>query len=167
MVIARLETLANLAEGDKTAGGTLSRLDERAPRVMKKFWESPILGFGFSGEALPYSDGHVGNQNLLLHAGIMGFTIYVILWLTFFLKMYYREKNLSKKNKYKNIPMMMIASLLSLIMIHSSSSQWFGLGFGFIRGFIFFFILIYSNYIYWESASLEHASRSGQPVTHN
>jgi len=81
MVIARLETLASLAEGDKTAGGTLSRLDERSPRVMKKFWESPILGFGYSSEAIPFSDGHVGNQNLLLHAGILGYSIYVIILL--------------------------------------------------------------------------------------
>lgn len=151
MVIARLETLTNLAEGDVTAGGTLSRINERGPRVMKKFWESPILGFGFSSEAVPYSDGHVGNQNLLLHAGILGYSIYVIIWLLFFMKMYLREKGLSSENEYKHLPMMMIASFMSLILIHSSSSQWFGLGFGYIRGFIFFFILTYGNFIYWDS----------------
>ncbi len=155
MVIVRLETLVNFAEGDVTAGGTLSRIDERSPRVMKKFWESPILGFGFSSEAIPYSDGHVGNQNLLLHGGVLGFSIYVVLWLSFFVKMFYREKGLSNENEYKHLPMMMIASLLSLILIHSSSSQWFGFGFSYIRGFIFIFILTYSNFIYWESVKKE------------
>jgi len=155
MAFARIETILNLAEGDVTAGGTLSRIDERSPRVMKKFWESPIFGFGDSSEATPFSDPHVGNQNLLLHMGILGFLIYIMLWLTFTIKLFYREKSLSNGNEYKHLPMMMIAALMSIIVIHSSSSQWFGMGFGYIRGFIFFFILSYGNFIYWDSIKRE------------
>jgi len=151
MALSRFETLISLTEGDKTAGGTLSRLDVRGPRVMKKFWESPILGFGFSSESAAFSDGHVGNQNLLLHAGIIGYTIYVIIWLAFIMSMYIREKNLLNDNSYKHVPMLLIASLLSIFIIHSTTSAWFGLGFNYIRGFIFFFILTYGNFIYWES----------------
>ena len=55
--------------------------------------------------------------------------------------------------------MIMIASLMSLILIHSSSSQWFGLGYGYVRGFIFFFILTYANFIYWESTKREPKKR--------
>ena len=154
MAVDRFETLINLTEGDVTAGGTLSRIDERGPRVMKKFWESPIIGFGLGDESMVADDGHVGFQNMLLHSGIIGLILYIILWLSFSFKMFFRENSLSGKHNYKHIPIILITSLLGLIVIHAGS-QWFGLGFSYDRGFIFFLILTYGNFIYWESAKKE------------
>jgi len=76
----RLETVEALAEGDETAGGTLSRLTERGPRVLTRFWESPIVGFGYSKVSSQYFDPHVGNHSLLLLGGILGL---VIMWFSF------------------------------------------------------------------------------------
>ena len=147
----RFETLSALIGGDKTAGGSLSRLDERGPRVMKKFWESPVLGWGGSKTGVEFSDGHVGNQNLLMRYGIVGFSLMILFWLAFIIKLLFINKTLTNKNPYKNLPLLFISFMLSMILIHSTSSQWFAFGFGFTRGYVLFFVLSFANFVYWEA----------------
>jgi hypothetical protein len=81
----RLSTLENFAEGDITAGGTVSRFDVRGPRVMEGFRESTIItGAGFSKIFYKYQDGHVGYQNMLLNTGIIGMLLFALLFLKAF-----------------------------------------------------------------------------------
>lgn len=160
MALSRYETLESLFQGDKTAGGTLSRLDERGPRVMKKFWESPILGWGNSSTGLKYSDGHVGNHNLLMRTGIVGFSLMVIFWLSYLFKTAFRNADLSENNPFKNTPLLLCASFIALIIVHSSSSQWFSFGFGFRRGYVVFILLALGNHVYWESIKEEYLLKS-------
>jgi hypothetical protein len=82
----RLKTLEAIAGGDYTAEGTTSRLTERGPRVLSKFSESPIFGFGYSKVSAKYFDGHVGNHSLLLMGGIIGLAI---IWITIFSLVWY------------------------------------------------------------------------------
>jgi hypothetical protein len=84
----RLETIEAIAEGDETAKGTLSRLSERGPRVLSKYSESPIFGFGYSKVSTEYYDGHVGNHSMLIMGGIVGlvilwFSVLLIIWFFF------------------------------------------------------------------------------------
>lgn len=75
---SRVITVEKILEGDITAGGTASRFDIRAPRVMEGFLSSSILlGAGFSNLFYNYADGHVGYHNILLNAGFAGFAIFV------------------------------------------------------------------------------------------
>lgn len=75
----RLTTVKSLVQGDITAGGTMGRLDKRAPRVMKGFESSNFfLGAGFSDHFYDYTDGHVGYHNILLNTGIFGSIIFAI-----------------------------------------------------------------------------------------
>lgn len=159
MVLQRFESMIMLAEGDETAGGTLSRLDERGPRVMNKFAESPLLGFGFGSEAHEFNDGHVGNHNLLLQSGILGYFLWVVFWLSYIVKLLFRERELLPSNPYKNISFLLIASFLAIFIIHSSSSQWFGFRIGFIRGFIWFILLTFGNLFYWESRNANYKEK--------
>lgn len=152
---SRYETLTALVGGDKTAGGTLSRLDDRPKKVMKKFWESPILGWGYGPEKEGYSDGHVGNQNLLLSAGILGYSLMAFLWIAFMFKLFLRDSQLNSNNPYKKVPLLLISFMLSMILIHSTSSQWFGYGFGINRGFTLFFVIAFANHVYWHSVKYE------------
>jgi len=69
----RFDTTELLLQGDKTAGGTLTRLTNRGPKVMKEVRKSPLFGFGFSDYYYKYADVHVGNQTLLLNGGIIGY----------------------------------------------------------------------------------------------
>ena len=76
---SRVSTVEKIAEGDITAGGTISRYDIRAPRVMEGFFKSSmILGAGFSNTFFRYADGHVGYHNILLNTGILGATLFLI-----------------------------------------------------------------------------------------
>ncbi len=75
---SRVATVEKVIEGDVTGGGTISRYDVRAPKVMEGFFSSSIiLGAGFSDHFFRYADGHVGYHNILLNAGIVGFLIFL------------------------------------------------------------------------------------------
>ncbi len=122
----RMETMELLLKGDATAGGTLSRLTERGPRVMEGFNKSTILfGAGFSDLNSKYEDSHVGFQNILLNSGIIGF----ILLLSFAFTLFFKPYNIAKKTAghsdlksiLKNLPL-----LIPAIMIINSGTQFWG-----------------------------------------
>lgn len=124
--IERLTTLEKLAGGDMSAGGTLLRIKERGPRVMKQWRESPITGWGFSNHYYRYRDGHVANQNILLHSGIIGG---MLLWGFFFfagLETSRLSHSLTKENPYKKGLLMIPLFFFSWFVLHSSSRQFFG-----------------------------------------
>jgi hypothetical protein len=127
----RLATLEEITEGDVTAGGTLSRLDVRGPRVIEKFKESPVFGWGFSNTYHTFQDSHVGQLNLLLSIGILGYIFVNGLFIHFCLKIY----NLSKKVQIRTIegkaPLIYLLGLLTVFIVHSSSTQFWGYIMGF------------------------------------
>jgi hypothetical protein len=124
-VVARLNTLVYIFDGDVTAGGTLFRLDLRAPVVMEKFYLNPLFGNGFSEIGFEYFDQHVGNQNILMTSGIVGF-ILIILFFIFFLGAMIRRINTSRSEYYRKEALFLIIFLMGLVLIHSSSTQLFG-----------------------------------------
>lgn len=112
----RFATLeAVVYEGDMTAGGTVGRWDQRGPRVLTRFSESPIFGFGYSRVMQEYWDGHVGNHVLLLEGGIVGM---IVVYLTVMLLIYYFIKQ-----EYKGVKGAGVfgLSLISIMVIHSTS----------------------------------------------
>lgn len=143
LALDRFSTVQLLLEGDVTAGGTLSRIDDRSPSVLKKFNEKPVFGWGFSEEYYKYADGHVGNQNLLLNAGIIGYFIFLVFWLSF---LKYCLKNY---NIYTRAELIFGATLLGIFFIHSSSRFMFSYAMGTETSFglsIFFYITnVYIN----------------------
>jgi len=121
----RLNTLQVLAAGDITAGGTLGRLSERGPRVMKKWAENPVFGWGFSDVFLDFDDSHVGNQNLLLFSGWVGFSLMISFLLYFCFKLLSRFLRLSQAIKNKKAYLIFIIMLLGWFFLHSSGVQHF------------------------------------------
>ena len=124
----RLATIEELAAGDLTAGGTLSRLTERGPRVMEGFKTSTIiLGAGYSDLYFEYADGHVGFQNILLQSGIIGFTIII----SFALTLFFTPLRIIKKFSYRvdlrpilrNLPL-----LIPAVLTINSGTQFWGYG---------------------------------------
>ena len=78
----RLSTIQLLIGGDVTAGNTLKRIDERAPKVIKGIEESSIfLGAAFSSHHMMYEDYHVGFLNMFLNFGILGSLMCVLFFL--------------------------------------------------------------------------------------
>lgn len=123
--IKRLLTLEKLAEGDMSAGGTLIRLNTRGPRVMKKFEEAPLTGFGFSDEFMEHNDFHVGNQNILLHSGVIGYAVLHFFFLYFMFRLFVRSINLPPEHTYKGALMFFCIFFPAWFMLHSSSQQFF------------------------------------------
>ncbi len=123
--VDRLLTLNSLAKGDVSADGTLIRLSERGPHVMKIWSESPVLGTGFSNKYFANSDSHVGNQNILLHAGIIGFVLMIGFIFYFISKMLGCYISSSPNNPFSRTFLVFVIFLLGLIIIHSTTTQQF------------------------------------------
>jgi hypothetical protein len=121
----RILTIGLLAKGDVTAGGTLERLDRRAPRVMKKWRESPLTGWGFSNEYREYGDSHVGNHNVLLHGGVVGAVLMAAFLVYFAWMLVARSMALAATKPYKRGLLVFPVFLVGWFIIHSSSGQWF------------------------------------------
>jgi len=121
----RVLTLEALAGGDVTAGGTLQRLNERLPRVINKWEESPLTGWGFSDDFFKYGDFHVGNHNILLQAGIAGAVLMLVFLGYFFVQLFQRGWTLSRSNPYKNALLVFPIFFMGWFVIHSSSGQQF------------------------------------------
>lgn len=152
----RLETVEFIAKGDITAGGTLKRLDVRGPRVMQKWSESPIFGYGYSEEFKEYRDGHVGNQNLLLQVGIFG----VIIFLTLIISVLYSVFITGSRYKNARAPSFTIlAAIFGVILIHSTSRQMFGLGGDYISQFSIAFVFLLANYFYYNAHELSFVKK--------
>jgi len=124
--LERFMTLEALAGGDETAGGTLARLNERGPVVLAAWADNPIFGWGYSNVYFEKNDGHVGNHNILLHSGVIGFTLLMIFILFVNITMYTVYKSFASKSKYKDTPLVFIVFFMGYFIIHSSSGQQFG-----------------------------------------
>ena len=112
----RLSTVEHIAEGDMTAGGTAGRWDVRGPRVMERFPESPVFGFGYSKVTAQFFDNHVGNHMLLLSGGIVGF---FIVYFTIIFLLYYFAK-LGMKNLVPGVFVFVLA-IIGIMIIHSTT----------------------------------------------
>ncbi|MFZ2901246.1 MAG: hypothetical protein WA004_21630 [Saprospiraceae bacterium] len=121
----RLETLQALAGGDVTAKGTLARINDRLPKVVKKWEESPLTGWGFSDDFFKYGDFHVGNHNILLQAGILGALLMALFLGYFQWKLFQRSMSLPAGNIYKNALLVFPVFFMGWFIIHSSSGQQF------------------------------------------
>lgn len=123
----RLMTLESLADGDLSAGGTLSRIEERSPRVMNKWRESMLTGWGFSDTFFDYRDFHVGNQNILLHGGILGAFVLLGFFFVYFSRLGLLWLSLPLKHPDANALLVFPLFFMGWFLIHSTSGQHFSL----------------------------------------
>ena len=84
------------------------------------------MGIGFSKEYFEYRDAHVGNQSMLLHMGAIGFAIWMGIYLLLIYKTFLRRQSLTSDNPYKAAFLILPLSLIGILGIHSTSTQWLG-----------------------------------------
>ncbi len=76
LAFERISTVKKIGEGDITAGGTVSRFDDRVPRLMTQYRKtSAIFGAGYSSFYYEHSDRHIGHHDVLFLSGIFGFLV--------------------------------------------------------------------------------------------
>ncbi|MBN2666412.1 MAG: O-antigen ligase family protein [Bacteroidales bacterium] len=121
----RLITIESIRAGDPTAEGTLHRLDVRGPRVMEIWKQNPLFGWGFSDTGFESSDGHVGNQTLLMFSGLTGFILLNGFLLYFMYMIYVAYRRSPRAALFRNGYLVFIIFLIGWFIIHSTSSQQF------------------------------------------
>ena len=122
----RVATIGALASGDISAGGTLSRLNERGPRVMEGFKNSTIiLGAGYSDLYFEYVDRHVGFQNILLQSGVIGFIIFISFATTLFFIPLRMLKKFSYRSDLRTI-LRNLPLLIPVVLTINSGTQFWG-----------------------------------------
>jgi len=152
----RFSTIEYLIEGDITAGSTLDRYSVRLPRVMEGFKQNPVIGWGFSKTYLKYADGHVGNFNLLLQVGIIGFFFFVYFWYFVYKKTFFIHKKLSNINPYKKSLLVLPLGLTGMLILHFSSYQFFGFGFNYAGiSFLALYFSLVNQYIIISTTNYE------------
>lgn len=112
----RFSTVESIAEGDMTAEGTADRWTVRGPKVLTRFDESPIFGFGYSKVTNDFYDNHVGNHLLLLSGGIIG--LLIVYFTVIGLIVYFYRKNFTKLGEGFFV---FGIALISIMLIHSTS----------------------------------------------
>lgn len=136
--LKRFLTLEQLAQGDITAGGTLMRITDRGPRIMAVFRESPVIGWGFSRTFFSHSDGHVGNQNMLMQGGILGYLAWMLPLILITRRVYTLSRMPRIRSLYGNGMLVFLLAILGSFVIHSSSMQMLG-----------FIMLGQSSHLHW------------------
>lgn len=121
----RMTTLEALASGDMTAHGSLERLSKRSPRVMGKWEEAPLTGWGFSDTFFAYADFHVGNQTILLHSGILGALLMGMFFVYFHGTLFWRSTLLPRGHPAKDALLVFVIFFPGWFFIHSTSGQHF------------------------------------------
>jgi hypothetical protein len=144
----RLETVGLVLRGDITAGGTLGRLDVRGPRVLEMFYKSPIIGWGFTENYRNYSDKHVGQHNMLLNGGIVGYVLFMYFFTHYIYKLFSVYRYSSVQNIYRQGIFIFIIGFIGMFIIHSSTTMMFGYDMQFAKSLMLAVFISFSDYNY-------------------
>lgn len=149
----RLSSIGNyLDQNSSVSDRENKRVDERIPKLMKHIKESPIIGFGFTDKALEYADGHVGFHNQMIEGGILE----VLVFLYFIFSVIMKVRRFTTGFRYgiqKNALRFFAYALLALLVVHGTSSQFFGFNIGFLpmqRWFMFTIFFVGLNVYYQD-----------------
>ncbi len=167
--LMRFGTVGKIAEGDLSAGGTLARLDEYSPKVMAKFYESPVYGWAFSDDYFSYTNSHVGNQSLLLNVGVIGFLLFLYFWISVCYKPIKIKQLIKFDNPYKLALIVIPVVFSGLFIIHSSSGQLFEYLINYYQvGMVQFILYAFANFCIIDSLALQNKSNAlknkAQPI---
>lgn len=160
--LKRVSTIEKLIKGDLTAGGTLIRITVRLPKVLKKFKEKPIFGWGFSNTYREWGDYHVGNFNLMMQCGIIGFVFFLNFWSSFYIMISECRKKLSDRNSLKQPLFVLIIAFTGMLILHFTSYQFFG--FDLRQNQIFFIVLFVSFSVFFAKEAKKEEKNLRQNV---
>jgi hypothetical protein len=132
------------------------RLEQRIPLLIKKFKESPIIGWGFSEEGIKAQDGHVGFHNMLREGGVFEMVVFLF-WFFQIAKFpisLSNKRGISINEKFALLFMSIV--LLALMIKHATSSQLFGylVEFDAIQKWFMISVMLTGfNVFYWQIKS--------------
>ena len=90
---------------------------------MKQNW---VFGWGFSNPYVIYNDAHVGNFNMLLQVGIVGFVFFAYFWFCYFSMLYVSANTMHVRRIDKNALTILASVFAAMLVAHFSTYQFFG-----------------------------------------
>jgi hypothetical protein len=122
----RISTLEQVAQGDFTAGGTVGRWTDVAPRLLKHVADFPF-GYGFTNLAFSLENDHAGIVNPMIIFGVQGYALILfVVFLTMF-KLVRIRSELDFSNPFSKSALVAMVFFIGLFVIHLTSRQIFGL----------------------------------------
>jgi hypothetical protein len=123
----RVAQIGDVARGRFHEAQTFEhRVYKRLPRLMVGLRQNWIFGWGFSDGFILYSDAHVGNFNLLLQAGVLGFALFVYFWVAYCILVSGTRKLLSRQNSYRYSLPVFVYALVAMLVGHFTTYTFFG-----------------------------------------
>jgi hypothetical protein len=124
----RIDQIEAVAQGDFADAPTFQfRFSARLPRLLVGLSQNWILGWGFSDEYFRYSDGHVGNFDLLLQVGAIGFLLFSYLWIFYFRAIFRARSVKGGRGKGKDPLAVLAFAFAAMLIAHFSTYLWFTL----------------------------------------
>ncbi|HLP57718.1 MAG TPA: hypothetical protein VK186_02765 [Candidatus Deferrimicrobium sp.] len=100
----------------------------RLAKTMVGIKENPLVGWGDSNQFFEYTGGgDIGNFNLILQVGIIGFLLFINFWMQYFLLVCKSNRKLSQQNPYRGALLFLNISLTGLLISHFTTHQIFGM----------------------------------------
>lgn len=100
----------------------------RLAKTLEGIEESPLIGLGISKQYYEYTrGGDIGNFNLILQMGIIGFLLFVNFWIQFFYTINKINSKLSSKNPYYGILFFFNIVLIGILIAHFTTHQVFSM----------------------------------------
>jgi hypothetical protein len=126
--LTRVDQLSAIAKGQYYRAPTFERrFGERLPRLMVGLKQNWTLGWGYSDMYLAFSDGHVGNFNLLLQVGIVGFGLFCYFWVRYFGMIFGARRRVNSSNVFKDSLLILVFAFAAMLVAHFSTYYMFGL----------------------------------------
>jgi hypothetical protein len=123
----RVDQLSAIAKGKYYQAPTFERrFGERLPRLMVGLKQNWTTGWGYSDMYLAYSDGHVGNFNLLLQVGIIGFALFCYFWVRYFVLILKARQRVSSDHALKDSLLVLVFAFAAMLVAHFSTYYMFG-----------------------------------------
>ena len=124
----RIDQIEAVAQGNFADAPTFQfRFSARLPRLLVGLKQNWIIGWGFSDEYFRYSDGHVGNFDLLLQVGVVGFLLFSYLWI-FYFRTIFRARSVKGGGGLGKDPLAVLAfAFAAMLIAHFSTYLWFTL----------------------------------------
>ncbi|UCG30885.1 MAG: hypothetical protein JSV53_03140 [candidate division WOR-3 bacterium] len=155
----RVSRLSSVMQGRFSVDTSFDqRYSVRLPHVVEGIKQNWLLGWGFSDSYVKYNDAHVGNFNMLLQVGIIGFMLFSYLWWGYFKMVHGAARRVSFNSSHRRSLQVLLSVFTAMLVAHFSTYQFFGLS-GSQTGI--FFVSIFLAISQFAVRYVSHRNRAG------
>lgn len=162
----RISSVFTIGQEESIATQSInSKVNDDLINMLKAIKQNPLIGWGFSNTFQKYGSSDVGNFNLILQVGLVGFMLFVYLWLKYLRMLSTAKKNLTGKNYLKKTFAILTISFISLLIAHFSTHQIFGLTMQNYTNYFLALFFIYSEFFVSQAFLYKKNIQNAQNLT--